>query len=232
MSNRQYFLLGSCLILIYCLRNLNKPTVSGLWWCSCHNGKDVEMCVTSVITLHNSVSCNLRTHDTNRLLLYWHMLMWMMMIKICCILLCLALKFVWKVCKLQFVSRSLFLLFPSRLVKNVFLLVRTPFLERGRKPPSNQPTKKQLSQKLANKAWLFGYKNLVLSTKLIMYIDHRTGILKADVSSVSPSSERIRSDEIFVYNSPTNAAPQFFRNYSLYSIMAFWSLLVACSLVN
>ena len=35
------------------------------------------------------------------------------------------------------------------------------------------------------------YKNLVLSTELIMLIGHRTEILKADVSSVSPSSERI-----------------------------------------
>ena len=34
-------------------------------------------------------------------------------------------------------------------------------------------------------------KNLVLSTELIMKIGHRTEILKADVSSVSPSSERI-----------------------------------------
>ena len=34
--------------------------------------------------------------------------------------------------------------------------------------------------------------NLVLSTELIMKINHhRTGILKADVSSISPSSERI-----------------------------------------
>ena len=32
--------------------------------------------------------------------------------------------------------------------------------------------------------------NLVLSTELIMKIGHRTEILKADVSSVSPSSER------------------------------------------
>ena len=30
------------------------------------------------------------------------------------------------------------------------------------------------------------YKNLVLLTELIMQIDHRTEILKADVSSVSP----------------------------------------------
>ena len=37
------------------------------------------------------------------------------------------------------------------------------------------------------------YKNLVvLSTELIMQIDHRTEILKADVSSVSPSSEQIQ----------------------------------------
>ena len=34
-------------------------------------------------------------------------------------------------------------------------------------------------------------KPLVLSTELIMKIDHRTEILKADVLSVSPSSERI-----------------------------------------
>ena len=34
------------------------------------------------------------------------------------------------------------------------------------------------------------HKNLVLSTELIMEIDHSTGILKADVSSVSLSSER------------------------------------------
>ena len=40
------------------------------------------------------------------------------------------------------------------------------------------------------------YKNLVLSTELIMQIDHRTEILKADVSSVSPSSERI--EELWV----------------------------------
>ena len=33
--------------------------------------------------------------------------------------------------------------------------------------------------------------SLVLSTELIMEIGHRTEILKADVSSVSPSSERI-----------------------------------------
>ena len=38
--------------------------------------------------------------------------------------------------------------------------------------------------------------------ELVMQIDHRIGILKADVSSVSRSS-------IFVYNSPTDAAPQF-----------------------
>ena len=40
------------------------------------------------------------------------------------------------------------------------------------------------------------YKNLVLSTELIRYIGHRTEILKADVSSVSPSSERI--EELWV----------------------------------
>ena len=43
--------------------------------------------------------------------------------------------------------------------------------------------------------WTF-YKNLVLSTELIMYIGHRTEILKADLSSVSPSSER--SEELWV----------------------------------
>ena len=32
-------------------------------------------------------------------------------------------------------------------------------------------------------------KNLVLSTELVMQIDHFTGILKAAVSNVSPSSE-------------------------------------------
>ena len=33
--------------------------------------------------------------------------------------------------------------------------------------------------------------SLVLSTELIMYIGHRTEILKADVSSVSPSSDSL-----------------------------------------
>ena len=37
------------------------------------------------------------------------------------------------------------------------------------------------------------YKNLVLSTELIMLIGPRPEILKADVSSVSPSSERIQN---------------------------------------
>ena len=46
---------------------------------------------------------------------------------------------------------------------------------------------------LGSYAWVFTvvYKDLVLSTELIMWIGHRTEILKADVSSVSPSSERI-----------------------------------------
>ena len=37
------------------------------------------------------------------------------------------------------------------------------------------------------------YKNLVLSTELIMQIGHRTEILKADVSSVSPSLADVSS---------------------------------------
>ena len=41
-----------------------------------------------------------------------------------------------------------------------------------------------------------GKVNNMLICQLRMRIDHRTGILKADVSSVSPSSERI--EELWV----------------------------------